>query len=85
MPTKLIYVSYTHKYTRRRLKQQKNSATFLWFLDVFKVDVDNWDPTGFPGGPVVKNPPCNAMDTGLIPGPGRSHSGPCATVTESKL
>ena len=23
---------------------------------------------GFPGGPVVKNPPCNARDTGWIPG-----------------
>ena len=22
---------------------------------------------GFLGGPVVKNPPCNARDTGLIP------------------
>ena len=28
---------------------------------------------GFPGGAVVKNPPANAGDTGLIPGPGRSH------------
>ena len=28
---------------------------------------------GFPGGPVVKNPPSNARDTGLIPCPGRSH------------
>jgi len=28
---------------------------------------------GFPGGPVVKNPPANAGDTGSIPGPGRSH------------
>ena len=27
----------------------------------------------FPGGPVVKNPLANARDTGLIPGPGRSH------------
>ena len=27
---------------------------------------------GFPGGPVVKSPPCNARDTGSIPGPGRS-------------
>ena len=27
----------------------------------------------FPGGPVVKNPPANAGDTGLIPGSGRSH------------
>ena len=25
----------------------------------------NWD---FPGGPVVKNPPSNAGDAGLIPG-----------------
>ena len=24
---------------------------------------------GFPGGPVVKNLPCNARDTGSIPGP----------------
>ena len=30
---------------------------------------------GFPGGPVVKNLPCNAGDTGLSPGPGRSHRG----------
>ena len=27
---------------------------------------------GFPGGSVVKNPPTNAGDTGLIPGSGRS-------------
>ena len=29
-----------------------------------------WD---FPGGPVVKNPPANAGDTGLVPDPGRPH------------
>ena len=28
---------------------------------------------GFPRGAVLKNPPTNAGDTGLIPGPGRSH------------
>ena len=28
---------------------------------------------GFAGGTVVKNPPANAGDTGLSPGPGRSH------------
>ena len=28
---------------------------------------------GFPGGAVVKNPPVNAGDMGLSPGPGRSH------------
>ena len=27
----------------------------------------------FPGGPVVKNEPCNAEDTGSIPGLGRFH------------
>ena len=27
----------------------------------------------FPGGTVVKNPPASAGDTGLSPGPGRSH------------
>ena len=27
---------------------------------------------GFPGGPVVKNPPANAGDVGSIPGFGRS-------------
>ena len=27
---------------------------------------------GFPGGSLVKNPPTNAGDMGLIPGPGRS-------------
>ena len=28
---------------------------------------------GFPGGPVVKNPSCNAEDTSSIPGRGRFH------------
>ena len=27
----------------------------------------------FPGGPVVKNAPASAVDTGSIPSPGRSH------------
>ena len=29
-----------------------------------------------PGGPVVKNPPCNAGASGSIPGPGRFHRAP---------
>ena len=42
----------------------------------------------FPGGPVVKNPPSNAGDTGSIPGQGTKipHAvgqlSPCATTTE---
>ena len=45
---------------------------------------------GFPGAPVVKNPPCNARDTGSIPDLGRSHMlteqlSPCTTNTEPVL
>ena len=36
-------------------------------------EIKNPKQEGFPGGSVVKNPPANAGDTGLIPGPGRSH------------
>ena len=32
-----------------------------------------FEETDFPGGSVVKNLPANARDTGLSPGPGRSH------------
>ena len=34
---------------------------------------------GFPGGSVVKNPPANAGDSGLIPGSGRSPKEEMAT------
>ena len=41
----------------------------------------------FPGGPVVKNPSCNAGNTGSIPGPGGSHVplSLCATTTDPVL
>ena len=42
----------------------------------------NEELMGFPGGPVVKNPPANAGDTGSIPAPGSCHVDPCATTTE---
>ena len=35
----------------------------------FFIRAAPWD---FPGGPVVKDPPPKAVDTGSIPGPGRS-------------
>ena len=38
-------------------------------LKQLKTDVSR----DFPGGTVVKNPPANAGDTGLIPEPGGSH------------
>ena len=36
----------------------------------FKSYRKRWD---LPGGPVLKNPPANAGDMGLVPGMGRSH------------
>ena len=39
-------------------------------LESTRVEITKRD---FPGGAVVKNPPANAGDTGLNPGPGRSH------------
>ena len=54
-------------------------------LAIYNVTKDTHGPTevcfkhlitkvlDFPGGPVVKNLPCNAGDKGSIPGPGRSH------------
>ena len=47
----------------------------LWF---YSTELHPWNSLkkwrqDFPGGPVVKNPPDNARNMGLIPGPGRSH------------
>ena len=41
----------------------------MWTLKIVKKDDER---ENVPGGPVVKNPPANAGDTGSIPGPGRS-------------
>ena len=34
--------------------------------------MNQYESMGFPGGSVVKNPPANAEDTGLIPEQGKS-------------
>ena len=53
---------------------------------IFRLELNN-NSLGFPGGSVVKNPPVNAGDMGLIPGLGRSHMqpSPCATTVEPVL
>ena len=43
------------------------------FLDYFSVVIFNNVAPDFPGGTMDKNPPANAEDIGLIPGPGRFH------------
>ena len=39
---------------------------------VLKLNIKKKIRLGFPEGSVVKNPPANARDMGLIPNPGRS-------------
>ena len=38
-----------------------------------KETFKKWCISDFPGGTGLKNPPANAGDTGMIPGPVRSH------------
>ena len=46
-------------------KQPKCPSTDEWIKKMYTQD--------FPGGTVIKKLPANAGDTGLSPGPGRSH------------
>ena len=41
-------------------------------LNIKNKTIKKW-AEGFPGGPVVKNPPANAADMGSVPGQGMSH------------
>ena len=51
----------------------KEFKVLFWTLDWAKKQCLLKMALSFPGGAVVKNPPANAGDTGLSPGPGRSH------------
>jgi len=55
-------------YTKRWKKNVANKEFYIQKTNPSKNEV-----RGFPGGSVVKNPPANAGDTGLIPDPGRPH------------
>ena len=54
------YVNSNELETKKKPKKQHSSLRQRW------VDLD------FPGGPVVKNPPANTGDAGLLPDLGRS-------------
>ena len=61
----LAYVFVSKKYTTRQInikKWGKQSKSYS------VIDISG----GFAGGSVVKNPPANAQDVGLIPGWGRT-------------
>ena len=63
--------TYSPQRTRQRAIQynhfDNNTMTYYWIF------VKKSDLQGYPGGPVVKNLPGNAGDTGLMPGLGRFH------------
>ena len=54
----------------------------MWGIKYTHTHTHTHTHRGFPSGPVDNNLPCNARDTGSIPGPGRSHV-PRATKPES--
>ena len=56
-----------------RLEPGKGALRIRMMEKVLKKKKKRIRMMGFPGGAVVKNPPANAGDTGLSPGPGRSH------------
>ena len=65
----LFVPNYTQQAAQHRgvlfcLKKKKKESTIKSVKNLLR---------DFPGGPVVKNPPANAGDTGSLPGPGRSH------------
>ena len=43
-------------------------STLTWFSSCWWNECKNHQAWDFPGGPVVKNPPCNEGNTVLIPG-----------------
>ena len=59
------------------------SRAYIHLQKILKNSVSKWlyqlhsHPqfllSDFSGGPVLKNPPVNAVDTSSIPGPGKSH------------
>ena len=60
--TKIPHAAWRGK--KKKKERKKLNGRKPWYLTKER---------DFPGGTVVKNPPADAGDTGLIPGPGRSH------------
>ena len=65
----VVSPQFSHNFKESR--KEKNSTELSWRVK---------EAMGFPGGSVVKNPPANARDAGLIPGlagsPGEGNGNP---------
>ena len=81
-PNKILkeafHVTYSINYSSYpswRSPRYRSVVSKLLELDTFLLNVallQDW-ASGFPGGSVVKYPPCSAGDTSVIPNPGRCH------------
>ena len=89
---KCFFFGQNKKEVKKKYKHGKISGSFIDSIAIYLVinamlKITSWD---FPGGPVVKNPPVNEGNTGLISEPGKipHASGQlslCATITEPVL
>ena len=55
------------------LKRVSENYTSIYLTLKIGIFLHQTQGRGLPGGSVVKKPPVNARDTGLIPGLGRPH------------
>ena len=63
-------------WAEQRGRRWRKIKLHFWFsvADLHLMcEIKKTNPPDFPGGPVVKNWPWNAGDTGLVPCLGRSH------------
>ena len=64
-----MLIQHTHTHTYVCVCIYINNLLVLGLTSICRKKVLE----NFPGGPIVKNLPSNAGDTGSIPGPGRFH------------
>ena len=60
-------------------REEEYSGTYVFAVLLVLGAEGHPGPGGFPGGSLIKNPPANAGDMGLIPGLGRSPGEEMAT------
>lgn len=74
----MLFLTHPPLMGEKRIVSRKTVSTSFWVKDSLREQNEVTKAfitavQGFPGYSVVKNLPANEGDTGLIPGPGRSH------------